>query len=94
VVKTRRSEERVRTALPTNLGGATGTTRDISASGIFVETDVHYPLGEPVTFSVEFDNPGGKLMLKGQGDVVRIERRETKVGVALKITQSTIEPVQ
>jgi hypothetical protein len=92
--KTRRSEERVRTALPVILGGAAGTTRDISASGIFVETDVHHTLGEPITFSIELDNPGGKLMLKGQGDVVRIERREAKVGVALKITQSTIEPGQ
>jgi Tfp pilus assembly protein PilZ len=90
--KTRRSEERVFAALPVILGGAKAITRDVSASGIFVETDVSYSLGEPISFSIELDNPGGKLVLKGQGDVVRIERRETKIGVALRITQSTIEP--
>jgi hypothetical protein len=91
--KSRRSEERVCAALFVNLGGATGITRDVSASGMFVETDAPYRLGEPVAFTVELESPGGKLVLKGQGDVIRMEQLESKVGLAIKIRESTIEPI-
>lgn len=79
------------TALPVRLGMATGMTRDVSASGIFFETEASDSLGDMISFTVEFDTPGGKRMLRCQGDVVRIEPRNTGVGVAVKITESRIE---
>ena len=89
-----RKEERVSTALPVHLGSATGITKDVSASGIFFETDVPYALDSVISFTVQLDTPGGKMLLKCRGMIVRIEALGKKVGVAVKITESTMEPVQ
>lgn len=86
-----RGEERVSASLPVELGAATGVTRDFSASGIFFETDATFALGNEIRFSVELDAPGGKLMLRCQGSIVRLEPRENRVGVAVKITASRLE---
>jgi len=87
----KRGGERVRTALPVKLGAATGITRDVSASGIFFETDASGSLGDLISLTVEFNTPIGKRMLRCQGDVVRIEPLDTRVGVAVKIIESTME---
>ena len=87
----KRTGERVFTALSVSLGTATGVTRDVSASGIFFETDASYALGNLISFTVEFDAPGGKMLLKCRGNIVRIEPRGTQVGVAVKIMESTME---
>jgi hypothetical protein len=85
-----RKEERVGAALPVDLGNATGITRDVSASGVFFETDASYALGSTISFTVELDTPGGKMLLKCQGEIVRIEQRLERVGVAVKITESVM----
>ena len=89
-----RKDERVSTALPVDLGTATGITKDVSASGIFFETDASYAVDSTISFTVQLDTPGGKMLLKCRGNIVRIESRGEKVGVAVKITESTMEPVQ
>lgn len=89
-----RREERIITALPVDLGTATGITRDVSASGVFFETDATYALGSEISFAVELDTPGGRMMLRCEGEIVRIEPRDARVGVAVKIVESTIEPVK
>ena len=86
----KRSGERVCTALPVRLGAATGMTRDVSASGIFFETEAADAMGDLISFTVEFDTPRGKRMLKCKGDVVRIEPRDARIGVAVKIIESTM----
>ena len=89
---TRRSERRVSTALPFILGSAAAVTRDVSASGIFAETDMQFPLGEPLTFCLPLDGRNGKLVLTGEAHVVRVEPRNSKVGIAVRITQSALQP--
>lgn len=91
--KQKRCEERISTELPVYLGGITGTTRDVSASGILFETDASYALGNTVQFAVEMSTSTGKMVLRCQGEVVRIVPQGRKVGVAVKISQSTLEPV-
>lgn len=86
-----RAEERVSAAWPVDLGAATGVTCDVSASGMFFETDAIYALGNEITFGVELDTPGGKLILRCRGSIVRLEPRENRVGVAVKITESKLE---
>jgi len=88
----KRRDERVATELPVDLGSAKGTTRDVSASGIFFETEAWYEVGDEVDFVVSFDTPGGKMILKAHGNIVRIERSDARVGVAVKITESRMEP--
>lgn len=88
-----RREERVSAVLPVDLGTATGITSDVSASGIFFETDASYAFGSAMDLAVEFETPGGKMMLKCHGTIIRVEPRGKRVGVAVKITESTIESV-
>jgi Tfp pilus assembly protein PilZ len=90
----KRREERVSTALSIDLGTATGVTRDVSASGVFFETDATYALGNEISFAVELDTPGGGVVLKCKGEIVRIEPRDARVGVAVKIVKSTLDPAK
>ena len=73
--QSRRNEDRISMAVPVHLqGGASGTTRDISASGIYFETDLEPILESPLDFTVEFRNGGvGGLSLRCRGQVLRVE---------------------
>jgi len=86
----KRKRERVCTALPVRLGAATGTTRDVSASGIFFEINAPDVVGDLISLTVELDTPRGKRMLRCKGDVVRIEPSDSRIGVAVKIIESTM----
>lgn len=90
----RRTEERVAAELPVNLGTATGTTRDVSVSGVYFEVDATYALGSGVEFEVTLETPGGRMLMKCRGDIVRIEPRDKRVGVAVRLTESKLEAVR
>ncbi len=91
-VKANRTEERIACARPVHLGNTKGITRDISASGMYLETGASYIPGSRINFTVEFDSPGGKLMLRCTGETVRIEPRDDEIGVAVKIINSVMVP--
>lgn len=87
-----RIEPREVVSLPIELGnGQTGTTRDISASGVFFETDTDQAPGSEVDFSIDFDTPGGPMRLKCRGTIVRTERHGGRQGAAVKIVESRFE---
>ena len=86
----KRREERVPAFLPVALTHASGITRDVSATGIFFETEAEYSPGNKIELTVELHSPAGKLQLKCQGAIVRIERHDSKVGVAVEITDSLL----
>ena len=86
-----RREERVSAALPVDVGSAVGIARNISASGIFFEVDADYAVGSSISFSVKLGTPSGHMNLKCLGEIVRIERRDAKVGVAVMIRESAME---
>lgn len=88
-----RVEERVIAELPVSFGdGSTGITRNISASGIYFEAD-RAPKGDYLmSFSVEFQNGLGGLVLSCQGQVLRIEQLGDRVGVAARILESKLAP--
>lgn len=74
-------------------GGLTGVTRDISASGIYFETDIEPPGESPLAFSVEFKNDVGiGMTLRCRGQVLRVEHQGNCVGVAARILESKLEP--
>ena len=90
----RRRGQRIHTALPVFLKNARGTTRDVSASGVyFWTTETNCAPGDLISFSVELTRPKGRMMLKCQGDVVRTEPRATEIGVAVNIVESAMELV-
>ena len=86
----KRREERVSAVLPVFLDNATGMTCDVSASGMFLETRTPFTVGDLVSFAVEFDAPGGKRMLKCQGNIIRTEQRADRIGLAIQIVESTM----
>ena len=77
---------------PVVLARGSGVTRNISTSGVFFEADVDYAVGSKIIFAVQLDGPQGeKLELITRGEIVRVEPREGKVGVAAKIVASKLE---
>lgn len=91
VSQEKRGGQRIQTALPVHLTSAAGITRDVSASGVFFWTDAICARGEPISFAVEFNRPGGRMVFKCRGDVVRTEPRAARIGVAVKITELAME---
>jgi len=87
----RRRDERIATAFPVSVNGSAGKTRDISASGIFFEVDEDTKLGSKIHFSVQLDTPGGLLNMVCEGEVIRLEKRDGKLGVAAKIISQEME---
>jgi len=73
--------------------GKKGITRDISATGVFFEMDTHHQAGSAIQFHIELDTPGGKLKLVCEGEVVRVEDLNGKVGVAAKILKQEIKAI-
>ena len=78
-------------ALPLDLGGAAGLARDVSASGMFFETDASYAIGSSISIALTLDTPWGKVTVKSQGKIVRLEPRDRKMGVAVQFTDSTLD---
>jgi hypothetical protein len=84
----RRKATRFQVALPVELVEGTGITRDLSARGVFFETDCVFGLGEVIQFALvlEYIDPGRPVRLHCRGRVVRFERQGNTMGVAVAIT--------
>ena len=85
--------ERVRALLPVLIGKAhQGLTRDVSASGAFFETDASYRVGSVVRFAINLDTPWGPAQFDYRGKIVRLERHDGTVGVAVRFTDDEAQP--
>jgi len=62
--------------------------RDVSASGIFFETDAAYAVGSPIEVRLDLDTPWGKVMFRSGGRIVRIEPHDGRIGVAVEFAGS------
>jgi PilZ domain-containing protein len=79
-----RRAPRVAAPVPVGLRRGRGTMRDVSASGIFFETDSAYAVGSVIEVRLDLDTPWGKVMFRSAGKIVRIEPRDDRVGVAVR----------
>lgn len=88
-----RRDQRYHAALPVFLGNAMGATRDMSTSGVYFWKDGMFLCmpGDSISFEIELQTANGRMMWKCQGAVVRVEPLGDMVGVAAKITESTME---
>jgi hypothetical protein len=77
----RRIGERYKLALPVQLNDGTGTTCDISTSGIFFETESAYAIGETIRLFVNFEHE----TLQCEARVVRVEPGNGQFGVAVEL---------
>jgi hypothetical protein len=80
--------ERVRASLPIDFGSGRGLTRDVSASGIFFETDAAFSVGNSVDFTVEFAAAARRIHMRCRGEIVRVESHGSRLGVAVRIVES------
>ncbi len=90
----KRLEKRVAATLPVTLDemeGIKAVTRDVSASGLFLETDAVLAQGSMIRLMVELDTPRGKRILRCEGSVVRMEKLDDRLGFAVKIVDSKLE---
>ena len=76
------------------IGGGNGVTRDISASGLYFETDRELQVGSLIDFEIELDTPGGPMKFKAQGQIVRIEPLGGRTGAGVKLLASRLVPVE
>lgn len=85
----RRQAPRLPIAIPVELEGGRGLTRDVSLSGVYFETDRSLVVGEQVRLTLVMGrlSPDHPFRLQCGGRVVRVERREMQVrlGVAVAV---------
>ena len=94
-----RRDRRYYAALPVYLGNDMGATRDISTSGVYFWKDsmclcyecLRCLPGESISFAIELETATGSMIWTCQGAVVRTEACGHLLGVAVTITESTIE---
>jgi len=89
----RRRSKRIHVALPVILENESGVTRDVSDSGVFFWKSGTFIYGESVSFSMGRKTESGDFRLKCRGVVTRTEPRGSDVGVAIRITQKALEPM-
>ena len=86
-----RREKRIPVTMPVRLANTgEGLTRDISASGIYLEMESEHVPGHNVDMTIDFTTPAGKLQFNCQGVIVRVEQSDGRVGIAVKISASQL----
>jgi hypothetical protein len=86
-----RVAERFEATLPVTVGGSPGETHNISAHGVYFETDARQQLGALLNFTVEYTLHGRKHRLLCEGKVVRVEEQGGRVGVATRLVAPFFE---
>jgi hypothetical protein len=84
---------RHRGAIYIGLKDGKGITRDFSSTGIFFETDKSFTQGQPIEFMIVLENvdPDRLVHVKCQGEIVRVEEKGRKIGVAVAISTYNFE---
>jgi len=89
----RREGPRLDIRLPVRLEHGDGWTRDVSSSGIYFETTEPLTEGAAIRFSVVLEHVfPAPLRLECEGQIVRVERREGKLGVAAALNSYRLIP--
>lgn len=87
----RRTADRYRVTLPVELREGSGTTRDLSARGVYFECQGELVPGAEIDFAIDLQ--AASLRVRGSARVVRIERLEGRTGIAAEFTTYTMEPI-
>jgi hypothetical protein len=85
-----RSEPREALALPVKLAdGAQALTRDISASGMYLEIPGAHEVLEPLHFEMDIEQP--RMRFTAEGHIVRIEHHDGNTGIAVKLVSPRLD---
>ncbi len=78
--------------MPVRLGdGSAAVTRDISASGMFIEIKGECAITGPVVFEMQLAELGVKFT--AEGEIVRVERHDDTTGFAVRLIHPKLEPL-
>ena len=81
---------RVNCVLPVDIDGTEGQIKDLSMTGAYLEFDESFQPNTEVKFSLDMNTPGGVIKFDLTGIVVRVEKKDGKIGVGVKITNQVI----
>ncbi len=90
--KTYRSK-RYRTDLPTTVNGVSGVTHNVSATGLYILQDQQCETGSRIDFLIDLATPGGQLKLCCEGEVVRVDKVDHRLGIGVKMLSQVIKAV-
>lgn len=74
-------------------GGHTGMTRNVSDSGVLIDTDCPQQVGNLIDFEIRFPTAGGPLGFQARGEVVRLEPSGGSVAVAVRVLATQLKPL-
>lgn len=80
-----RAAARFETELAVDMAGLKAEARNISATGVYFETDVDLPLGSVITLNVQFTYGGRKHLVECEGKVVRVTHEDGHHGVGAQL---------
>lgn len=82
-----RREQRFSSALNVMFDGGAGISRNVSASGIYFETETPLAPGALLSFTIDYKNPdGAPLRMKCDAHIVRVEGLPRgRIGVGAEI---------
>jgi hypothetical protein len=91
----RRTEPRQVVELAVRLSdGKRALTRDVSRSGLFLETDREVRLSELVDLEIALDTGWGELAFQTRAEVVRMEGGARGPGIGMRFIRSQLAPVE
>jgi hypothetical protein len=94
MLKERRTEPREAVELAVRLqDGGRGTTRNVSTSGLYVQTDRTQRLGDVIELEIDLETDWGQLGFRARGEVVRLEKGKPESGVGVRIVDSRLMPL-
>ena len=82
--------ERVEAALPVSVGGCAGVTQNLSTTGLYVELPAEQKVGSQVSCLIDLAINGRTVQVQLDAEVVRVEKKSGRTGLALKIISQTI----
>lgn len=80
-------EERVKAVFPVKTGDECGVTQDISATGLFLKLPKSYEVGVCIPLQIDVETTGRTLKLSVLGEVVRIQKTNKSIGIAVRIVE-------
>jgi hypothetical protein len=89
-----RAAARFDTVMALEVEGIEAWTRNISATGVYFETEAQPPLGALLNLSLAFTRGGRKHWLLCEGKVVRVSPKNDRVGVAARLLTPFFAPAE
>ena len=87
-----RAATRFDTAVSLNIAGRKAEAHNISATGLYFETDVEMPLGALVHLNVQFTHGGRKHWVACEGKVVRVTHEDGHHGIGAQLVTPFFAP--